>query len=169
MTMQARMSSSDNRLYNPSRDVAHNFLEVLHLVAARLEDGTWPELDKLLWRENVSIDDLGESCACFCKYIASSKEHPNRSMHDSLMECKFFETKPAAQVAVLASIGVCYAGIMHAGIREATVASEGPLMTVSEFMKYAEEFRKYARMSKWRRKLEHLKTKFYNALNSFKE
>lgn len=169
MTMQARMSSSDNRLYNPNRDVAHNFFDVLHLVAARLEDGTWPELDGLMWRENVSMDDLGESCACFCKYIASSKEYPNRSMHESLTECKFFETKPAAQVAVLASIGVCYAGIMHAGIREATVASEGPLMTVSEFMKYAEEFRRYARMPRWRRKLGHLKTKFYNALKSFKE
>lgn len=169
MTMQARMSSNDNRLYNPSRDVAHNFLQVLDLVASRLEDGVWPELKELLIRENISMDDLGEACGCFCRYIANSKEHPNRSMYDSLKEEKFFNTKPAAQIAVLASIGVCYAGIMHAGIREATIASEGPLMTVPEFMKYAKQFRRYAGMSKWRRKLEHLKSKFYNAFKSFKE
>lgn len=169
MTMQARMSSTDNRLYNPSRDVAHNFLEVLNLVASRLEDGVWPELKELLVREHISMDDLGEACGCFCVYVASGKEYPNRSMYDSLKESRFFDVKPAAQIAVLASIGVCYAGIMHAGIREATIASEGPLMSVPEFMKYAEQFRKYTGMSRWRRKLLHWKSKIRNAFNSFKE
>jgi hypothetical protein len=53
MTLQARMSSEDRRLYNPSRDVAHNFQQVMELVAARLEDQSWPELEEILRREKV--------------------------------------------------------------------------------------------------------------------
>ena len=169
MTIQARMSASDNRLYNPNRDVAHNFSEVLHLVASRLEDETWVELKEVLARENVSMDDLGDACGCFCNYVASGKNHPNRSMFESLKSEKFFDCKPAAQIAVLASIGVCYAGIMHAGIREATIASEGPLMSVTDFLRYAERFKKYAGMPRWRRKLEHLKEKVLRAFRTFKE
>ena len=44
MTMQARMTANDQRLYNPSRDVAHNFQQVMEMVAGRLEDYSWTEL-----------------------------------------------------------------------------------------------------------------------------
>lgn len=61
-------------------------------------------------------------------------------------------------------IGSCYAGIQHVGIREATVNKEGPLQTVDSLMQYAEEFRKYAGMSKWRRWFERMKLKLKTML-----
>jgi hypothetical protein len=164
MTIQARMTAEDKRLYNPSRDVAHNFQQVMHMVAARLEDNKWPELDQLLKRENVSIDDLGEACCAYCTYIASAATDPKMSMFESLNKAGFFKCKPAAQVAVLAMIGSCYAGIQYAGVREATISGEGPLQTVADLMKYAEEFRKYAGMSSLRRWYERLKLKLKTML-----
>ena len=102
MTMQARMTANDQRLYNPSRDVAHNFQQVMEMVAGRLEDYSWTELSEVLKREQTTMDDLGEACGAYCDYLATSAKMPHWSMYDSLEHCGFFKTKPAAQVAVLA-------------------------------------------------------------------
>jgi len=169
MTMQARMTANDARLYNPSRDVVHNFQQVMKLVAGRLEDASWTELDELLRRENTTMDDLGEACQAYCNYLANSAKLPDLPMYDSLEQCGFFKTKPAAQVAVLAMIGTCYAGIHHIGIREATVGGEGPLQTVDELMVYAQRFREYAGMSRTRRRWERLKRRIQTAIQAMKQ
>lgn len=168
MSLQARMSESDRRLYNPSRDVAHNFKEVLQLVAARLEDSKWPELAELLAREQVSMDDLGEACAAYCIYVASAVEDPNKSMFAGIADSGFFKCKPAAQVAVMAMIGVSYAGIQHAGIREATIAGEGPLQTVSQLVDSADNLRKYLNRPMWQRKLLRWIEKVKKVINAAK-
>ena len=169
MTMQARMTANDQRLYNPSRDVAHNFQQVMELVAGRLEDASWTELDEVLQREHITLDDLGEACGAYCNYLTASAKFPERTMYDSLEQCGFFKTKPAAQVAVLAMIGTCYAGIQHAGIREATIGGEGPLQTVDELMVYAQRFRDYAGMSRTRRRWERLKRRIRTMVQAMKQ
>jgi hypothetical protein len=167
MTMQARMSADDRRLYNPSRDVAHNFKDVMELVAGRLEDKAWPELDALLARESITLDDLGEACGAYCRYLASAVDEPTLPMHQSLDKSGFFNCKPAAQIAVMAMIGSCYAGIQFAGIREATIGGEGPLQTVGELLKHAEHFQKYAGMSRLQRRWERFKQRCQKMLNAF--
>lgn len=163
------MSEGDKRLYNPSRDVAHNFKDVLNLVAARLEDEKWPELAELLHRENVSMDDLGEACACYCKYVASGAEDPNKPMHESLVDCGFFNCKPAAQVALMAMIGVCYAGIQHVGIREATIGGEGPLLSVQDLVKVSENLLAFTGKPRWKRKLLSMKAKVKKVIRALTE
>jgi hypothetical protein len=80
MTLQARMSASDNRLYNPGRDVAHNFKQVMEEVAKRLEDkNSWKELSEVLKRENVTDKDLGDACAAYCRYLVDSANLPQLS------------------------------------------------------------------------------------------
>lgn len=159
MTMQARMSANDQRLYNPSRDVAHNFEEVMRLVASRLEDHVWPELDGLLARENINLDDLGEACGAYCSYLASAVNEPNLAMEAALHKSNFLACKPAAQVAIMAMIGVCYAGIQFAGIRDASVAGDGPLYTVETLMVHAERFRAQAGRSRWQRRWDRFKAR----------
>jgi len=170
MSLQARMSEGDTRLYNPSRDVAHNFKQVLELVAARLEDEKWPELAELLAREGVSMDDVGEACGAYCTYVASAAdpESAQKPMQVSLLESGFFECHPAAQVAVLAMIGTCYAGIQHAGIREATVGGEGPLNSVSDLLKHAENLKRFVGLPAWLRPFAKLRYKLKKALSAFK-
>lgn len=156
MSMQARMSANDPRLYNPARDVAHNFHEVAKLVAERLEDGVWPELAQLLGREGITLDALGEACGAYCNYIGSAAYHPEWKMEEALAISGFLNCLPAAQVAVLAMYGVCYAGIQFAGVREATVADSGPLHDVAELIAVADRLRHSLRRSWWSR----LKYKF---------
>ena len=162
------MTANDQRLYNPGGDVAHNFQQVMELVAGRREDASWTELSEVLEREGITIDDLGEACGAYCTYLANTVKTPNQTMYDSLDQCGFFKTKPAAQVAVLAMIGTCYAGIQYTGIREATIGGEGPLQTVDELMVYAQRFRDYAGMSRTRRRWERLKRRMRKAVQALK-
>jgi|694.fasta_scaffold29027_11 hypothetical protein len=173
MSLQARMSSSDNRLYNVNRDVAHNFTQVMSLVAGRLEDQQWVELSEVLARENVSMDDLGNACGCYCTYLASAATKPELSMHDSIEASGFFACKPAAQVAVLAMIGTAYAGIQFAGVRDASISVggkvDGPLASLEQLLEYADRFRRYAGMSRWQRRLLHLRSRITNAFAAFRK
>jgi hypothetical protein len=170
MSLQARMSEGDRRLYNPSRDVAHNFKEVMDIVAGRLEDHKWPELADILGRERVSMDEVGEACGCYCTYL-SSAANPDMigvSMVESLKMSGFFECKPAAQVAVLAMIGTCYAGIQFGGIREASIGGEGPMETIAEVVEHAARLHKYTGMPRWRRRLEDFKRRLVNTCKAIK-
>jgi hypothetical protein len=168
MTLQARMSASDNRLYNPGRDVAHNFQQVMEEVAERLEDKkAWKELSEVLKRENITDKDLGEACAAYCRYLVDSANLPQLSMLNAMDESGFFETKPAAQVAVMAMIGTVYAGIQHVGIREATLGGEGPLHDAKSLVKEAQSLLEYMRYPRWLRRVYKLFAKLKAALGVF--
>jgi hypothetical protein len=170
VALQARMSEGDRRLYNPGRDVAHNFKEVMTIVAERLETQAWPELAEVLKREDITMDDLGEACGCYCTYIASAIDEEKRgfSMIESLKASGFLDCKPAAQVAVMAMVGTAYAGIQFGGIREATIGGEGPLETIGEIKQHADRMSAYMGTPRWRRKLADLKRKIVGAVQSLR-
>ena len=170
MVLQARMSEGDRRLYNPSRDVAHNYQEVMNLVAGRLEDNDWPELGEVLKREGVTLDDLGEACGNYCVYITSAADEDKAelTMIESMKLSGFLDCKPAAQVAIMAMIGVCYAGIQFGGVRESTMGGEGPLENVGEVVEHAERLHSYVGMPRWRRKLSEFNLKVYRAFLAMK-
>jgi hypothetical protein len=167
------MSSSDSRLYSVNRDVAHNFKQVMDLVAGRLEDQQWVELTEVLTRENVSMDDLGEACGCYCTYLASAATNPELSMQASIEASGFFACKPAAQVAVMATIGTAYAGIQFAGIRDASISAngkvEGPMASVEQLLVHADRFRRYAGLSRWQRRFLRLRSRVAEAFAAFRK
>jgi hypothetical protein len=165
------MSEGDRHLYNPGRDVAHNFQEVLEMVADRLEKQSWPELTEILAREEVDMDDLGEACGAYCTYIASAAD-PEKvmlPMVDAMRLSGFFDCKPAAQVAVLAMIGTCYAGIQFGGIREATVGGEGPLETIAEVAQHGARLQQYMGLPRWKRKLADYKRRIAESYRAFRK
>lgn len=155
MSMQMRMSQGDARLYSVDRDVAHNFSAVMTTVMNRLSAEDWPELNEVLRREKVTLDDLDQACNCFVLYMVASvdKSLKDLSMIDHIRNSGFLECKPAAQVAVMAMFGISYAGIQFLGLREATVPGEEPLMNVAELVKQSEKLYRYMRMSRWQRHL----------------
>jgi hypothetical protein len=143
----------------------------MNLVAGRLEDEKWPELAEVLKRESVSMDDLGEACGAYCRYVASAADESKRdlSMIESMRASGFLDCKPAAQIAVLAMIGVCYAGIQFGGVREATVGGEGPLETIAEVAHHAERLKNYIGKPRWRRKLTDFRQRIVNAIQTLRK
>jgi len=151
--LQARLSENDPRLYNINRDLAHNYKDILELVAARLEDGTWDELDAHLADNQVTMDDLGEACASFCRYVGSAATDKEATMHEGMEAAGWFECKPLAQAAYLAVMGTVVAGIAHRGIREATLDEDGPALRVGELTEAGDKCLAMLRVPKWRRKV----------------
>jgi len=149
-SLQARLSENDPRLYNVNRDVAHNFEYVANLVAGRLEDGLWPELDHLVRKHNISMDDLGEACQAFCLFIGAGVEQSN-DMQEALDESGWFKVKPAAQVALMATLGTVILGMHFSGVREATLNGEGPAATLSQVAARGKETADYLAMPRWKR------------------
>lgn len=153
MSMQARLSEGDRRLYSVNRDIAHNFKAVISLVMKRFDSDAWPELTAMLAREKVSMAEVDRALSSYCSYVASGATDPKLPMVEALRDSKFLDCHPAAQVAVMAMLGTAYAGIQFAGAREATVGGEGPLMSLSDLLQHARKFQRYAGMSRIRRKL----------------
>lgn len=151
MSVQARMSEGDRRLYNVNRDVAHNFKYVMQIVAQRFDEDAWPAITSLCKRENVPISEIDKALSCYCEYVAMAGSHPERDMFQALNLSGFFACHSTAQVAVMAMIGTTYAGIQFVGVREATVGGEGPMASMLDLISGAKKFRKYAAMSLFRR------------------
>lgn len=153
MSVQARLSEGDRRLYSVNRDVAHNFKYVMQLVAQRFDEDAWPAITSLCKREGVLIGDIDKALACYCEYVVMATTHPDRDMLMALEVSGFFDCHATAQVCVMAMIGTTYAGIQFVGVREATVGSEGPMLSMGDLVQAATKFRNYTTMSRFRRSL----------------
>ena len=150
--LQARFNEHDPRLYNVNRDLAHNYKRILEVVAGRLEDGTWKELDEHLKANDVTMDDLGEACGAFCSYVASAATDKKSDMFEGLTNAGWFECKPLAQAAYLAVVGTVVAGMAHRGIREATLDEDGPALKMGELTEAGERCLAAIRVPKWKRR-----------------
>ena len=147
MSLQARMSQDDPRLYNPNRDVAHNFDQVIMEVAKRCESGTWDALTALAKEKGLSDEDLGKACQALCRFAAKEPEK-GKSMPQCLAECGFLELPATARIIVAA-----YMGTVFPGIREATIQGQGPAQTYKKLRWHGMMCAKLMTMPAWKRKL----------------
>jgi|TARA_R110000824_G_scaffold82768_15_gene207522 hypothetical protein len=166
--LQARFSEHDPRLYNVNRDLAHNYKRILEVVAARLEDGSWVELDAHLKENGVTMDELGEACAAFCRYVASAATDKKSDMFDGLTKAGWFECEPLAQAAYLAVMGTVVAGMAHRGIREATLGDDGPALRVGDLTESGERCLAAMRVSKRKRRWLGFVARVKGAFNSLR-
>lgn len=160
MGLQARMSEADPRLYNPNRDVAHNFADVMREVASRLEDGNWAFLAALLEEKGVSQDDLGRACQAACRWVASATENPKEKMGDCLVRCGFWDVPELANVALMAVVGTVLFGYYWVGVREATLGGQGPTLTCQDLREAGRQAHQAMIIPRWRRRLAKWKAWF---------
>lgn len=167
MALNMRTSEADSRLYNPARDVAHNFQDVVQSMAERLEDGVWSELDSLLKKEGISLDELGEACGRYAEYVAmaANKDTATKSVEEALEHSGFLNTDPVAQIAVMAMLGQIYTGIQHVGIREVTLGGDGPAADTKDLLKAADRIRQYMSKPRWLRNLRRRWRRFIAVLH----
>lgn len=152
MSLNARMSPQDPRLYNPNRDVAHNFDQVIMEVAKRCEQGTWDVLVKLAQEKGLTDEDLGKACQCICRFVAHQPEK-GESMGMCMSKCGFLECPDTARVIVAAYLGTVTLGMHWAGVREATLAGQGPAFAYKKLRWYGLMCTKLMSLPPWKRKL----------------
>lgn len=152
MSLQARASEWDHRLYNVNRDVAHNFGDVVREVAARLEDGRWPILVEVCERYGVTQDDLGKACEAYCLFVASATETKKERMGACLTRSGWYAVPEVAQVALMAILGTVMSGYYWVGAREATVGGQGPCLTYQDLRDAGKDCARLMMIPRWKRR-----------------
>lgn len=167
MALNARMSQSDPRLYNPNRDVAHNFEYVVNEVATAIEEGRWKFLSVLAVNHGVTQDDLGLCMAALCKFVVIQADHPGESMPACLARSGYLDLPEAAQAVVMAYLGTVTLGMHWVGVREATLGGNGPALTYKRLRATGRRMTLLMRMPPWRRRLYRLKSRLRRAWRAF--
>jgi hypothetical protein len=167
MGLQARLTKDDQRLYNPGRDLAHCFDQVIMEVAERVEGETWPALTELAANNGLSPEDLGRACQCLCRFVAAPP-CPGESMAGGLAQCGFLELHPSARVVVMAYMGTVVLGMNWAGVREATLGGVGPAQTYGRLRWHGMRCAKLMAMPRWRRALYKFRARCRRAWRAFR-
>ncbi len=168
-SLQARMSQGDARLYNPDRDVAHNFDFVIQEVAKAVEEGRWEPLTKLARNHSVPDEELGRTCQALIKFIGVQADNPRESMACCLARCGFLDLHPTARVVVMAYLGQITLGMHWAGVREATLGGVGPALTYKKLRWEGRRFSLIMKMPRWKRRLYRLRDRLRRAWRAFTE
>lgn len=151
MSMQARASEWDHRLYNINRDVAHNFGDVMREVAARLEDGRWPVLNEIMAHYKVSQEDLGKACEAYCIFVMSAADDRKERMGACLTRSGWYDVPEHAQVALMAILGTVLSGYFWSGAREATLGGVGPCLTYTDLRERGRQCATLMQIPRWKR------------------
>lgn len=165
MSLQARTSEWDHRLYSVNRDVAHNFAYVVQELATRLTDDRWKEIGNYLRESGVTEAELGTACKAFIEFVASAASSPKESMEQALTRVGWFKLPAAAQVAYMAYLGTILSGIYFHGAREATTQGKGPCAEIPELISSGVLCEQLMTMSKWRRGLYRFVQRVKGAIN----
>jgi hypothetical protein len=160
------MSEGDQRLYNPNRDVAHNFPAIVKEVAGRLEDERWEAVTKYMKEQGANMDDLGAACEAFVNFVHGAVDEPNEKMGEVLHRVGWFKLPEAAQVAYMAYLGTVMSGVFFVGAREATIGGEGPCSNLEDLQQAGRDCHKAMTRSKWRRAIGRFFGRFTRAWNA---
>lgn len=169
MSLNARMTANDARLYNPNRDVAHNFDQVIMEVAGRCERGTWDVLAELARDHGVGDEVLGRACQTLCRFVATQADDPKESMAAGLARCGFLDLPPVARVIVTAYIGTVILGMSWAGVREATLGGVGPALSYRKLRWHGMTCARLMTMPRWERTLYRLWGRVRRAWRVFRQ
>ena len=150
MPLQAKMSQGDQRLYNPSRDVAHTFADIIKEVARRIDLKMWPEMQEFLAKQGLRDAEVGAALQIFTRFVADTNV-PREPMWDALERHGWYEVEPAAQIVIMAYLGQLYTGMAWVGIREATLGGEGPLKTCQDMFKAGQRGADLLSIPAWKR------------------
>jgi len=153
--LQARMSSSDPRLYSPNRDVAHCFPGVVKDLTARMEQSRWAELHKLLdasgHTDHASQAERAKASAVFLAVMAGAVNNRKKGLYDVMIDAGWFELSPALQVMYMAYLGSIMTGVFFAGVRDASFGGPEPAASVEELVAAGTEMLRIQALPRWRR------------------
>lgn len=167
MTLQARFSQSDPRLYSPDRDVAHAFKPMVLLVAERIEKQSWPVVADVLAHYGVTHEQMGQTCQAFCTFVMAATER-RETMEECLMRSGWFDQPEVAQLAYMALLGTVVSGYFFAGAREACCTGHDPVLTGDDLRDHGLRCTQAMTLPRWRRGLAKLWLRIKESFNTLR-
>jgi hypothetical protein len=164
MSLQAKIpAGGETRVYNPGRDIAHAFGDIMREVAGRLEDKRWPVVDEALAKAGVTEEQLGEACKTACGFAVEAVKSPKESMEQVLVRIGWFKNPEQANMAICATIGAIVLGYAFVGMREATLGGDGPALANADLRAAGARARDAIMMPYWKRQWLTFKLRLSNA------
>ena len=152
--LQARMSQGDPRLYNPNRDVAHCFGQVMDELNERIQHEKWEALRKICRENGVGPRELAAAVAALDLFVAQAVELPKEKMGECLERAGFWKVPEAANIAVSALLGSIMIGMFFVGARMTTINGEGPCDDLQHLRQAGAECCREMAKPRWRRCLD---------------
>ncbi len=128
--LQLRPRGTDAIPYAPARDIVYIMPDIARVAADRLEDRRFEAMHSWLDAEDITLDDLGEACGAFCRFMTTAHENPDESMDDVLKRAGWYDVKPPARVAWTFYTGAQLTGMFFNGVRNALLEGEETLLDV---------------------------------------
>lgn len=169
MTIQARMSKDDSRLYDVNRDVAHNFESVITEVCKAIDTRRYLPVHELADAAGVTDEMLGKACQSLCLFMAVQADNPDETMPQCLERSGFFKVHPIARVVVMTYVGQVILGYHWRGVRDATLGGVGPAKELKKMRWYGREIGLLMKMPRWQRWLYQLRRRARKAYRAFFE
>ena len=118
----------NDQLVSLDRDVAHNFRFVALEVFRSLNEGRWGDLAQLIKASEVTDLQLSKAYEALVVFVTSAAEPVPATMEACMTEAGFFDIRPAAQLALMATLGQVMMGIYWQGARDASAMgkNKGP-------------------------------------------
>lgn len=151
MSIQA-IDPATGRAFNPNRDPAHNFAQLVADVIGHIQKGEWFDSDADI-RPPPTGEELGAAVEAFTLFVAGAADDPHEPMAAVLARSGWWGCPPGARLAVAAAVGRHAAGVYFRGVREAMIASPAPLATVPDLVAAGAQAGRLLRTPRWRRGL----------------
>jgi len=146
-----RNNIPDRIRYNPSRDIAHCYKDILISAERVTLDCAWKELNEYLRYRGIEEEELGEAWVALAKFFNRGMENFDETAHQALEESGWFDT-PMANVAVCAAIGRIMLPTMYHAMQEVLDPNVEQPMKGHELAERAQALEAYMRQPRWLRR-----------------
>jgi hypothetical protein len=120
----------DRRRYNPSRDIAYAWPNLMKSALMAYENEvSEPIAKELIEKFNISENDLGvlvERYANYFKACLDQGDKGYKSPEEAIAACGFFDLPPSHQAVILVRMGQVITGAFFYAIRDVHVDSDDP-------------------------------------------
>lgn len=134
----------DTRRYNPARDIAYAYANMVRAAFDGLEEDRvdyW--MARYLKSVNVGEEGIAAAAVCLAKYFnIAMNDQTVKTPSDALRLSGFLDLHSMAQHAVMVRIGQVATGMFFSGIREVYMEGDAPPVNDAELLAQATAFRK---------------------------
>lgn len=116
----------DGTRFSPSRDLRYAYQSAIKAVGIHFDSRMWEDLMAYAMGEGLSYDDLVDTMDALLRFLNSSVDNAQESMHEVLQRSGWLDQPPAAQIALMAMLGRVVLGQYFDALRSTTETGERP-------------------------------------------
>lgn len=152
MPMKLRPKGSNDPFYNPNRDLAYCYPQMVEEIAKRFNDHRWGYLESMAEQYGASFDSLCDAMDAYIAFLNAAHREPEKAMQQVMADSGWLSQPKAAQVAIMAMLGTVCTGQLFYAIREESTPEAGP-QDVADLQQYMGQAKRVLYAHPWKERL----------------